>query len=164
MAVFGSGTSSAPARRVGLGAGAVFAAAILVWGALYFSGVVPWLGYAWLKHDSFGAGPFSVVGEDKMGTSFGLDTFFFLRGQEVVVDYDAEIRSGSLMLYVYDMAKMGQGLGAQHFVTESGEGEWTTHIPRSGLYVISIHPSTARGKPDGYNMSYSVWWGARPAR
>jgi hypothetical protein len=163
MAVFESEVSFPSTRHLGAGAAALFVGTLLVWAVLYFTGALPWLGYAWLKHDSFGAGPFSVAGEDRMGTSFGLDTFLFFRGQEIVVDYDAAIRTGSLMLYVYDMAKMGQGLGAQHFVTENGSGQWTTRIPRTGLYVISIRPSTAPGNPGGYDMSYRVWWGARPA-
>jgi hypothetical protein len=163
MAALESGLSTGSARHLGAGAGIVFVGAFLLWAALYFTGAVPWLGYAWLKHDSFGAGPFSVVGEDQMGTSFGLDTFLFFRGQEIVIDYDVEIRAGSLVLYVYDMAKMDQGLGAQHFVTKSGSGEWTARIPRTGLYVISIQPSTARGNPGGYDMSYTAWWGARRA-
>lgn len=164
MAVFESGLASAPARRLGAGAGMLFVAALLLWVALYATGAFPWLGYAWLKQESFGAGPIAVIGEDSAGTSFGLDTFFFVRGQEIVIDYDAKIRTGSLMFYVYDLAKTGQGSGAQRFVTESGAGVWTTRIPRTGLYTISIGPSVARGAGRGYDMSYSVWWGARPAR
>ena len=121
----------------------------------------PWLGYAWLTRQSFGAGPFSVIGEDQAGTNFGISTFFFMSGQEVVIDYDAEIRAGSLFLYVHDLTKAGQGLGGSHFVTESGPGVWTYRIPRTGLYAITIEPSTAKGAGSGFDMSYSAWWGAR---
>lgn len=164
MAIFETelGTTSS-ARRMGAGAGGLFLAAAVLWGALYASGVFPWLGYAWLKRDSSGAGPFSVVGEDQIGTSFGLETFFFVRGQEIVIDYDAEIRAGSLFLYVWDWTKAGQGVGASRFITESGAGIWTYRIPRSGLYKITVEPSTAKGAGGGFDMSYRVWWGARPA-
>ena len=162
MAIFESETKATPsARRIGTGAGGLFVAAFLIWGALYASGILPWLGYAWLTRQSFGAGPFSVIGEDQAGTNFGISTFFFMSGQEVVIDYDAEIRAGSLFLYVHDLTKAGQGVGGSHFVTESGAGVWTYRIPRTGLYAITIEPSTAKGAGSGFDMRYSAWWGAR---
>jgi hypothetical protein len=162
MAIFESEFGTKPsARRIGTGAGGLFVAAFLIWGALYASGIIPWLGYAWLTRQSFGAGPFGVIGEDQAGTNFGISTFFFMSGQEVVIDYDAEIRAGSLFLYVHDLTKAGQGLGGSHFVTESGVGVWTYRIPRTGLYAITIEPSTAKGAGSGFDMSYSAWWGAR---
>ena len=162
MAIFESevGTTSS-ARRIGAGAGGLFVAAFLIWGVLYALGIVPWLGYAWLTRQSFGAGPLSVIGEDQAGTSFGVSTFFFVSGQEVVIDYDADIRAGSLFLYVHDLTKAGQGLGGSHFVTESGAGVWTYRIPKTGLYAIAVEPSTAVGAGSGFDMSYSAWWGAR---
>ena len=164
MAVFESGSTSAPARRVGWGAGGVFAAALLLWMALYASGAFPWLGYSWLKRDSFGAGPFSIVGENQVGTDLGLSTLLFFKGQEILVDYDADIRAGSLWLYVYDVTRAGQGGGASHYVTQTGSGVWTYAVPKSGLYKISIGPSVTQGAGSGFDLSYSVWWGARPAR
>ena len=164
MAVFESGSTAVPVRRIGWGAGGVFVSALLLWIVLYASGVFPWLGYSWLKRDSFGAGPFSIVGENRVGTELGLSTLLFFRGQEIVVDYDAEIRAGSLWLYVYDITKAGQGGGASHHVTQTGAGVWTYAVPGSGLYRISIGPSVTQGAGHGYDLSYSVWWGARPAR
>ncbi len=164
MAVFESGLTSVPARRIGWGAGGIFVAALLLWAALYASGVFPWLGYSWLKRESFGAGPFSVIGENQAGTSFGLSTLLFLKGQEIVVDYAAEIRAGSLRLYVYDIGKTGQGAGGSHYVTQTGSGVWTYNVPKTGLYTISIGPSVTQGAGRGFDLSYRVWWGARPAR
>jgi hypothetical protein len=112
LAVFESGTTSLPARRIGVGAGGAFAVGLLVWLAVYASGVFPWLGYTSLQKSSFGAGPFSVIGEDSAGTEWGLSTMFFLKGQEIVIDYDADIRAGSLWLYVYDVSKTMQGCQA----------------------------------------------------
>jgi hypothetical protein len=163
MALFELGSTSVPARRIGWGAGGAFVAASLLWFALYASGVFPWLGYSWLKRDSFGAGPFGVIGENQAGTTFGLSTLLFFKGQEIVVDYDAEIRAGSLWFYVYDMTKIGQGGGASHYVTQSGTGVWTYAVPQTGFYKIAIGPSVVQGAGRGYDLSYSVWWGARPA-
>ena len=161
VAIFESELAPKPARRIGAGAGGLFVVALLLWGVLYLSGVLPWLGYAWLTRQSFGAGPLSVIGQDQAGTSFGVSTFFFVRGQEVVIDYDADIRAGSLFLYVHDLTKAGQAVGGSYFVTESGKGVWTYPVPKSGLYAITVEPSAGRGTGSGFDMSYSAWWGAR---
>jgi hypothetical protein len=164
MAVFESGMTSLPARRIGAGAGGAFAVGLLLWLALYALGIFPWLGYASLQKSSFGAGPFSVVGEDSTGTEWGLSTMLFLKSQEIVIDYDADIRAGSLWLYVYDVSKTTQGSGVSYYVTKTEAGVWTYRVPASGLYTISIGPSLTQGVGHGYDLSYSVWWGARPAR
>jgi hypothetical protein len=49
-------------------------------------------------------------------------------------------------------------------VTQTEAGVWTYRVPKSGLYTISIGPSLTQGAGHGYDLSYSVWWGARPAR
>ena len=163
MAAFESETTSIPVRRIGWGAGGLFGVAVLLWIVLYVSGVFPWLGYAWLTRDSFGTGSFTIVGEDQAGTSFGPTTLLFFKGQEIVIDYDAEIRAGSLWLYVYDITKIGQGGGGSHYVTETGAGVWTYAVPKTGFYKISIGPSVVQGSGRGYDLGYTVWWGARPA-
>jgi hypothetical protein len=71
------------------------------WAASYASGAWPWLGYASMTRSTFGAGPVTIIGENRRGIDVGLETFFFFKGQEIVIDYDAEIRAGSLWLYVY---------------------------------------------------------------
>jgi hypothetical protein len=152
------------ARLIGGGVAGLLIAAFALWAALYFSGALPWLGYAWLARQSFGAGPVRIVGETSAGTSFGLESFVFIEGQEIVVDYDAEIHAGSLWFYVYRPLDAELGAGTSHYVTESGAGVWTYRVPRTGFYTITIEPSTARGNGRGFDLSYSVWWGARPAR
>jgi hypothetical protein len=161
MAVFELSSQSDLRRRASLGAIGVVAALFALWALVYFSGAFPWLGYAWLKRDTFGVGPVTVIGENSAGTTFGVSTFAFFKGQEIVVDYDADIRAGSLRFYVYDMAKSGQGAGLSHYVTETGAGTWTYGVPQTGIYVIVIEPSVVRGAGRGYDMSYRVWWGAR---
>jgi hypothetical protein len=161
MAIVDLGSHSIPARRAGIGVLVLFLAGIAVWALAYFSGLFPWLGYAWLKRDSFGAGPIAIVGEDRAGTTLGISHFIFFEGQEIVIDYSATIRAGSLWFYVFDIAKSGQGAGQGHYVTSSGTGIWTYRVPRTGLYTISIGPSVVQGSGRGFDMSYSVRWGAR---
>jgi hypothetical protein len=152
------------ARRIGWGATALLLAAVVLWAVLYFTGALPWLGYAWLARDSFGGGRFRIIGETSAGTTFGLQRFLFLAGQEIVIDYDADIRAGSLWFYVFEPLEAELGAGTSHYVTESGAGVWTYRVPRTGFYVITIEPSSARGAGSGWDLSYRVWWGARPAR
>jgi hypothetical protein len=161
MAIIEIESGAGLGKRAGIGAFWVPVAVVLLWVSLYFTGFFPWLGYAWLKQESFGAGPVTVVGEDQAGTSFGPSTFLFLKGQEIVIDYDATIRTGSLWLYVFDLTKAGQGGGGSHYVTQSGSGVWTYRVPRTGLYKITIDASVVRGAGRGYDMNYRVWWGAR---
>jgi hypothetical protein len=161
MAVFELGSQSGPRRRATWSVLGVLTALLALWALAYFSGVFPWLGYAWQKRDTFGVGPITVVGEDRAGARWGVSTFAFLKGQEIVVDYDADIRAGSLRFYVYDMTKSGQGAGAAHFVTETGAGVWTYRVPQTGVYAILIEPSVLHGVGRGYDVTYSVWWGAR---
>lgn len=164
MAIFESGMTSLPTRRIGAGAGGAFVVGLLIWLVLYASGLFPWLGYAYLEKSSFGAGPVGVIGEDSAGTEWGLSTMVFVKGQEIVIEYDADIRAGSLWLYVYDVSKAIQGAGASQYIMQTGTGVWTWRVPKTGLYSISIGPSLTQGTGRGHDLSYSVWWGARPAR
>jgi hypothetical protein len=150
--------------RIGFGAAVLLVGAFVVWLAAYANGSVPWLGYAWATRTSHGAGPIGIIGETNAGTSFGIDTFIFLKGQEIVIDYDAEITAGSLWFHVFRPFDATLGDGAYHYVTASGKGAWATRIPETGLYTINIEPSAARGAGRGYDMRYTVWWGARPGR
>ena len=47
-------------------------------------------------------------------------------------------------------------------ISETGEGEISYRIPKSGFYAWSISPTvTAGGR--GYDLSYVTVWGAGPA-
>jgi hypothetical protein len=144
--------------------GGIFVAAALVaWLTAYASGAWPWLGYAWMSRSSFGAGPVSIIGESRAGTSLGLDDFLFFEGQEVMIEYDADIRSGSLWFHVFQPWDGRLGDGVSHYVSESGSGTWTMSVPATGVYHVTIEPSPLHGRGQGWDLSYSAKWGARPA-
>jgi hypothetical protein len=134
---------------------------VVLYAAAYLTGLAPWLGFAWLKRDSFGAGPLTIVGENRIGTSLGIDTFLFFKGQEILVDYDADIHAGSLWIYVYKPFDGVLGDGTATYVTESGAGQWTLPVTETAIYHVTIEPSPTRGAGRGWDLSYRAWWGAR---
>lgn len=140
-----------------------FGAAVIGWAGAYFSGAWPWLGFASLARSSHGAGAITIVGETRMGTEYGFDEFVFFEGQEIVIDYDAEIHAGSLWFHVFQPWDGVLGDGTTHYVTSSGKGQWTMRVPETGYYHITVEPSVVRGKGKGWDMAYTAWWGARPA-
>jgi hypothetical protein len=150
--------------RLGLGAVAFLVVAVSGWALVYGTGVFPWLGYAWLNEKSMGVGPITVIGRSSYGTSFGIDEFLFFKGQEIVIDYEADIRAGRLYFYVFRPFDGTLGDGVSHYVSRSGAGTWTTRIPATAIYTIVIDPTVVSGNGRGWDMSYSVAWGARLAR
>lgn len=130
---------------------------IALWVIAYFSGAYPYLGYK-SKHEQSGMG----IGQSS-GTALGPGTFYFFRGQTIFVNYEAEITSGSLWIYVKPYGfgeKRWQGALNRHIVTSSS-GRLTYAVPKSGLYVISVKPSVTAGAGRGYDMRYSASWGAQ---
>jgi hypothetical protein len=144
-------------------AAAAIVSILVVWVSSYATGVWPWIGTAWMNRSSFGAGSITIVGESRMGTEIGFDDFVFFDGQEVVIDYETEIHAGSLWFHVFQPFDGNLGDGVTHYVTESGKGTWTTPITRTGFYHVTIEASVVRGGGVGWDLSYSVKWGARPA-
>jgi hypothetical protein len=151
-------------RRLSWTGATLFAAAFGLWAAGYLSGAWPWLGHASMSRSSFSIGPVGIAGEDSTGGSTGLQDFLYLKGQEIVIEYDADIRTGSLSFHVFQPFDGVLGDGVMHYVTKSGAGAWTWRVPKTGIYTILIAPSVVRGAGRGYDMSYSAWWGARQAR
>ena len=164
--MFASDTAFGGERRgrVGLAALALLVLPLGGWLLAYATGLFPWLGYAWLNDESFGAGPVGVIGRTSYGTSFGIDEFLFFEGQKIVIDYEADIRAGSLYFYVFQPFDGTLGDGVSHYVTTSGSGTWTARIAKTAIYTIVIEPTVVNGGGSGWDMSYSVRWGARPAR
>jgi hypothetical protein len=160
---FADSSDSQGFRRVGAVAVVSLIAAFVLWVGCYATGIFPWIGYAWLDRSSFGAGPITIIGENRAGISLGFNEFLLFAGQEVVIGYDARIEAGSLWFYVYNVYDFKLGDGVTHYVTESGTGEWTTRIERTGVYHITVEPSPVRGKGQGWDLTYVAWWGARPA-
>jgi hypothetical protein len=142
----------------------VLTSLLVGWLASYATGVWPWLGFASLTRKSISAGNITIAGESRRGLDFGFDDFLLFEGQEVVIDYDADVRLGSLWFHVFRMWDGELGDGSGHYVSESGKGTWTARIPSTGLYHITIEGSPTRGKCCGWDLSYDVRWGARPAK
>jgi hypothetical protein len=151
-----------PARaavRAGLG----FAALVALWLGSYLLGLFPWLGYAAVDRSSIGVGPnHFIIGEDRAGSFFlGPMTFVFVAGQTVVVSYDAEIRRGCLWMQVWHILDHSKNASVYQCIMTGGRGEWTVPINETGLYRIFIDGSPIKGNRPGWDMTYSVWWGAR---
>lgn len=161
--LFGDTDSAVSGRQIGLTGVTLLVAAFGLWAAAYFSGVWPWLGYASAARSSFGAGPVSVIGQQGVGGSYGLEDFLFIKGQEVVIEYDTEIQAGSLSFHVFQPFDGVLGDGVLHHVTESGAGTWSWRVPKTGIYTVLIQPSVLHGAGSGYDLRYSAWWGARRA-
>ena len=136
-------------------------AAIGLWFAAYFAGLAPWLGYASQSRSSFGVGPIGIIGENQSGTDMGFDDFLFFAGQEIVIDYDIDVRAGSLWFHVFQPFNGKLGDGATHYVTESSAGTWTMPVREMAIYHITIEGSPTRGPGRGWDLDYKVWWGAR---
>jgi hypothetical protein len=145
-------------------AAAIVALLLVAWLGSYASGAWPWLGWASLTRSSFGAGNLTIVGENRRGLDLGFDDFVFFEGQEIVVEYDAVVRRGSLWFHVFRLWDGELGSGETHYVSETGKGTWTARVAKTGLYHVTIEGSPTRGECCGWDLSYDVKWGARPAR
>ena len=135
----------------------------ILWLAAYASGAWPWLGHASLTRRSTAAGAITIAGEERRGWEVGLDDFLFFRGQEIVIEYEAEIRAGSLHFHVFQPFDAALGDGPDHYVTTSGKGRWRALVEKTGYYHVNIEPSVVRGTGVGWDLSYVVTWGALPA-
>ena len=151
------------ARTAAIYTGLAFVAVLAIWFGAYASGVFPWLGYVSLNSRSLAAEPVGIVGRDTTGasTQIGLKTFAFLKGQTIVIRYDAEIRRGCLWLQVWHMFREGKDSSVSTCITASGTGEWTVPVTETGVYAVIIDSSVIRGVRPGWDMSYAAWWGAR---
>lgn len=163
MALISLSSPFATNARVIKAAAAVLIAVPVLWLVLYATGAFPWLGYERLSRSSIRQWPVGIVGETRSGTGFGINEFWFFRGQTIVVSYDAEIRRGCLWMHVWHLFRRGPGADVSRCVTESGKGEWEVPVVESGVYHIFIDGSPMAGAGRGWDMTYSVWWGVRPA-
>jgi hypothetical protein len=134
---------------------------LVAWLGSYVSGLWPWLGSASITRSSISAGNITIAGESRRGLDIGFDDFVFFEGQEVVIEYDAEVRLGSLHFHLFRMWDGELGDGSSHYVSETGKGTWTAPIPKTGLYHLTIDGSPTRGRCCGWDLSYHVQWGAR---
>ena len=163
---FGSGSASLGEFRIGGRAGGLVGGlvviAVVVWAAAYFTGIFPWVGREGGTVKSFGAGRITIVGNQDNTSSLGFKTFYYWRGQEVMLHYDAEVRDGGLRIYLAEGGGLRQRVFDVVTVSKSGTGELSYRIPKSGFYTWSISPTvTAGGR--GYDLGYTAVWGARLA-
>jgi hypothetical protein len=92
------------------------------------------------------------------GGGFGLKKMLFFEGQTVFIAYDAEIREGTLRLGILKTLSGSNSPHHVEVVSGDGSGETTYRIPETGMYSIYF---TGSPTGNGYDLSYSVRWGAR---
>lgn len=127
-------------------------------GAAYAAGLITTLGYE-SRHVTFSG----FANGTKSGGGFGLKRALFFEGQTFFAHYDVKVREGSLRIGILET--FGPIGDKPHFVesiTTSGSGEVSYQIPKTGIYSIYFDGSVlgdTQGK--GYDIAYSVRWGAR---
>jgi hypothetical protein len=128
-------------------------------GAAYAAGAINMLGYEkrHIAFHGFGTGSSS-------GGGLGLKHMVFFEGQTFYARYDAEIHKGALRVGIIDaLAPIGDD-SRLHFerISASGSGEITYRIPQTSFYSVTFEGSVlGQSKEGGYDVSYSVTWGAR---
>lgn len=144
--------------RVAAPLAVVIIAALVFAGAAYAAGLISTLGYE-SRHVTFSG----YASGTNSGGGLGLKHVLFFEGQTFFARYDAEVRSGSLRIGL--LKTFGPVGGTPHFVesiTASGSGEVSFQIPETGLYSIYFEGSVlGPAQGNGYDVSYSVRWGAR---
>ena len=134
------------------------AAALLCAGGAYFAGLIQTLGYE-QRHVTYSG----LASGTKSGGGFGLKHMLLFEGQTVFADYDAEVREGSLRIGILEtFGPIGKKPHFVESVTESGSGQVAFDIPKTGIYSVYFEGSVlGNGQGAGYDVSYSVHWGAR---
>ena len=134
--------------------------ALLMTGAIlaFATGVVETLGYE-SRHIS-GNGLTST----RSGSSWGLKTFYFAKGQDFFAEYEASIQKGSLVVHLYKIGSMPSSETPYHrMISETGKGTVKLPIQESGLYRISFDGTVlgTQRNAGGYDLSYHIRWGIR---
>ncbi|NNG04206.1 MAG: hypothetical protein HKM95_08905 [Inquilinus sp.] len=151
---------SAGVRGGGLVAGiATQICALLLWSGAYHTGLAPWLGFVDKIYSNIAAGPVTVAGRGESGMALGPKTFFFLAGQDVVVDYEVEIRRGALLIRVFEFSRLDHALYRE--IAVSGSDTEAVRLDRAGLYSIELEPTVGGGAGAGFDIDLSARWGAR---
>ena len=129
---------------------AVLAGAI--WAGAYMAGIAPWLGTA-QRTEVYESFP-----RHAEGMTIGFETFAFMRGQRVFIDYDLErAAKGTLTIRVIRNGALRADPKGSHLVQTMGPGRFEYVIPRSGTYsiVTRCHATT-----NGCDIGYTATWGA----
>ncbi len=94
------------------------------------------------------------------GHSWGLDTFYFRRGQKIYIEYDAVIYQGDVVVRVYQLAVPGLPEAMSRSIIKSGKGRLEAVIPENGFYSFSYFSSLAIGSGTGaHEAQFNVSWG-----
>lgn len=141
------------ADQLFLGTVALLASLLFV----HASGIFPWLGTS-----VFHNGPGTLLPDHH--SEFGLNSFFAVKGQRLIIDYDRSIREGTGEKDVRIVTLLGGGLPQKrHFPLVVGEGEGRLSIPieKTGFMRVES-PKWGKARPDGRDAlldSASVKWG-----
>ena len=136
-------------------------AALLCAAGAYYAGFIQTLGYE-SRHVTFSG----LASGTKSGGGFGLKYMLFFEGQTFFARYTTEINKGSLRIGILEtFGKIGSKPHFVKSITESGSGEVTFRIPKTSIYSIFINGSVlGQNKGPGYDVAYSVRWGARSSK
>jgi hypothetical protein len=144
--------------KVVVGGLGVFVVLVTVAILVFCSGVVETLGDE--SRDISGNGFTST----RSGYSWGLNTFYFGKGQEFFAEYETVIHQGSLVIHLYKIGSMPSSETPYHrMISQSGKDTVKFLILESGLYRI-LFDGTVLGRQreaDSYNLSYHIRWGIR---
>ena len=125
---------------------------VAVWAVAYTTGIAPWLGTA-TRTELFNRG---VV--QREGRTIGLETFPFMRGQRIFVDYDiSRVTKGGLAIRVIRNGVLYPDKKGAVLITKPSKGRFEYIVPRSGRYSIV---SRCYAKTEGCDISYKTTWGA----
>ncbi len=133
-------------------------AAIFLLVAAFGTGAVETLGYE-SRTRTFGN--FSGT---KSGYALGFKQFYYRAGQEFFAEYDADIRTGALDIRLMkSWTPIDRAPNFEETILEDGQGEVRFRIPESGFYTATFEGSVlgADHSTSGYDVSYTVRWGAR---
>ncbi|WP_447970426.1 hypothetical protein [Nitrospira sp. M1] len=98
------------------------------------------------------------------GMSLGVKTMYFLKGQTVFVDYDANVKAGSLWIKFYNVTSMlDADAWDRHKVESTGKGTASFAVEKSGWYRLAWDGTVLGQSPagSGYDIDYTLTWGMR---
>ncbi len=124
----------------------------------YQAGMLETLGY---ESKSIKGGGFTST---KSGISLGVKTMYFFKGQTVFVDYEAEVKAGSLWIKFFNLTSiLDAGAWLRHKVESTERGTAIFVVEESGWYRLAWDGTVLGKSPagSGYDIDYTLTWGVR---
>ena len=124
----------------------------------YQTGMIETLGY---ESKSIKGGGFTST---QSGISLGVTTMYFFKGQTVFVDYEAEVKAGSLWIKFYNLTSMlDTDAWLRHKVESTEKGTAIFAVEESGWYRLDWDGTVLGKSPagSGYDIDYTLTWGVR---